>query len=160
MNVKEFSQSKQFKTILWIIAGLVFLIGAFSLGENVGFHKASFSFQNGDNFYHTFGPQHSAALQPASFSDAHGAVGKVISVTLPTFTIEDKDNTEKNILISNQTVIRQLRNTLAASDIKVGDYIVAIGEPNAQSQIAATLIRELPSPDPATPAQTTTAAQQ
>jgi hypothetical protein len=162
MNIKEFSQSKQFRTILVILAGLVFLMAAFSLGENVGFHKASFTFQNGNNFYNAFGPRNSGMTPDGEFSDAHGAVGRVVSITLPTLTIEDKDNTEKNVLISSQTIIRQFRDTLQPSDIKVGDYVVAIGEPNAQSQIAATLIRELPPPpsasDAATPATITTAS--
>jgi hypothetical protein len=149
MNLKQFSQSKQFNVIIYCIVGLVVLLGAFSLGENIGFHKASFSFGNGTNFYNTFGPGHSPMTQDG-FADDHGTVGKVVSITLPTITIEDMDSTEKIILVSNQTIIRQFRNTLTASDIKVGDTIVAIGEPNAQSQIAAILIRELPPPPPST----------
>jgi hypothetical protein len=153
MNTKEFTQSHSFKYSLVIVGVLVIFFAAFSLGEHVGFRKAAFSFQNGNNFYRTFGPDSGHDMtQSMEFSDAHGTVGKVISITLPTITVEDRDNTEKTIVVSDQTVIHQLRNTLTENDLKVGDYIVAIGEPNPQSQIAASLIRILP-PPPVTPSQ-------
>lgn len=140
----EFTQSQTFKTILVIIAGIVLLLAGFSAGEMVGFHKASFAYQNGNNFYRTFGPVPSHGV-PA-FSDDHGVVGKVVSIALPTITVEDKDNTEKTIVITNDTTIRYYRNTLKASDITIGQYVVAIGTPNDQSQITAALIRVLPPP--------------
>lgn len=148
MKTSDFFRSQALKIILIIIGVVVIFLVTFSMGEHIGFHKASFTFQNGDNFYHTFGPNSASQdmLQSTEFSNTHGVVGKVINITLPTLTIEDRDNTEKTVLINNQTIIRQLRKTLTPSDIKVGDYIVAIGEPNAQSQIAAVLIRELPPP--------------
>ena len=146
MKFSDFSQSHALKVILIGIGILVLLLAGFYVGERIGFRKASFAFQNGNNFYQTYGPGHTGILQPKDFSEANGTVGKVLSVTLPTITIEDRDNTEKVVLLSSQTVIRRLRDTLQPSDIKVGDYVVAIGNPNAQSQIAAILIRELPAP--------------
>lgn len=143
MTPKQFLQSHTVTIMLSIIVVLVLVMGAFSVGERVGYHKASFAFQNGNNFYGTFGPN-GPAMFNNDFADAHGSAGKVISITLPTITIEDKDNTEKIISVSDQTVIRKFRDTLTPKDIAVGDFIVAIGEPNAQSQIAATLIRILP----------------
>lgn len=145
MNTKNFFHSITLKFFLGIIALIVLLLGIFSLGEHIGFHKASFAFQNSNNFYRTFGPSPGGPLQPSDFSDDHGAVGKIISITLPTMTIEDKDNTEKIIVLSNQTIIKQFRNTLNASDLAVGDYVIVIGQPNSQSQIVAVLVRVLPS---------------
>ncbi len=139
--------------MLGIIAVIFILLAGISLGEHIGFRKASFAFQNGNNFYQTYGPDHGDLMQPRNFSDANGTVGKVLSVKLPDITVEDHDNTEKVIVVGSQTVIRQFRNTLQPSDIKVGDYIVAIGDPNAQSQIVATLIRELPPPPSASSGQ-------
>lgn len=137
MKLSEFSQSHRYTIALIAIGGLVLLLGAFSAGEHIGARKASFAFQNGNNFVR-------------NFSDTHGTAGKVLSVTLPTVTIEDHDGTEKVIAISDQTVIRRSRDTLHPEDIRTGDFIVAIGDPNAQSQIAAKLIRVLP-PPPAPP---------
>lgn len=128
------------KTALIGIAILVVLLAGFSIGEHTGFRKASFSFQNGNNFYQT------GTAHQGDFSEANGTVGKVLSVTLPTITVEARDNTEKVIVLNSQTVVRRFRDTLQPSDIKAGDFIVAIGDPNAQSQIVAVLIRELPVP--------------
>lgn len=133
MKTSDFFQSHRYTIALVVIAGLVLLLGAFSAGEHIGFRKASFAMQNSN----TFG---------RDFSDAHGTAGKVLSITLPTVTIEDHDGTEKVVAITDQTVIRHFRDTVQPSDIKVGDFIVSIGDPNAQSQIAAKLIRILPPP--------------
>ncbi|HTH93421.1 MAG TPA: hypothetical protein VL576_03010 [Candidatus Paceibacterota bacterium] len=150
--MNNFTQSRAFKIILFFIAGIVLLMAGFSLGEYVGFHKASFAYQNGNNFYRAFGPDASHGM--SQFSDAHGVVGKVVSITLPTITVEDRDNTERTVTINDKTIIRYMRNTLTPNDIKEGSYIVAIGDPNTQSsQTAAVLIRILP-PPPAVSSQT------
>ena len=148
----EFTQSQSFRIVLIVIVAMVLLMAGFSLGERVGFRKASFAYQNGNNFYRTFGPGGTHG-GPAEFSDAHGVAGKVVSINLPTMVVENRDNTEKTVIVNDKTVIRHLRDTLAATDITVGSYVVAIGDPNAQSQIAATLIRILPAPPSAQSAQ-------
>jgi hypothetical protein len=140
MKTSDFFQSHTFKIVLISIVGLVLLLAGFSIGEHIGFRKASFAF-------------HGGVMQAENFSDAHGTVGKVLTVTLPAVTIADRDGTEKTILIGPQTIIRRMRDTLASTDIQAGDYIVAIGDPNAQSQIAARFIRELPPPSVSTTPQ-------
>jgi hypothetical protein len=147
MDIKEFSQSRKITIGLVALGVFVLLCAAFSVGEHIGYHKAAFTFQNSNNFYRTYGPP-GGNMPPGGFSDDHGTAGKVVSVTLPTITIEDRDNTEKTVLINSQTIIRRFRDTITAQDIAAGDYVVAIGEPNAQSQVVANLIRILP------PAQT------
>ena len=146
MNTKQFLQSHTLAIMLSAFGVVILIMGAFSLGEHIGYRKAAFAFQNGNNFYDTFGPRPrmSRMMPPVDFSDTHGTVGKVISIALPTITIEDRDGTEKTIVISDQTVIKKFRDTITSQSIAVGDYLVAIGEPNQQSQIAATLIRLLP----------------
>jgi hypothetical protein len=148
MNIREFAQSHRSTIGLFAIGMFVLLLASFSLGQYVGYRKASFAFQNGNNFYNTYGPRRGmmpGTLPPPDFSDAHGSAGKVVGITLPTITIEDRDGTEKTIVIDDKTTIRKFRDTITAQDIAIGDQIVAIGEPNAQSQIAASLIRILPS---------------
>src|SRR5665647_1884792 len=95
MKIKQFLQSHTVAIIIASIGILVFLMGAFSLGERVGYHKAAFAFQNGDNFYRTFGQRSDRMMLPVGFSDAHGSVGKVLSISLPNLIVEDKDGTEK-----------------------------------------------------------------
>lgn len=127
------------------IGVIVLMMAAFSMGERVGFHKASFAFQNGNNFYRTFGPINDGPMmQVPEFSDTHGVVGKIVSIDLPVLTVEDKDNTEKAVVLSDQTIIRQFRNTLTGKDLTIGQDVVVIGDPNNQSQIVARLIRILP----------------
>ncbi len=145
MDIKEFSTSNKVTVGLIALAVFVLLCAAFSFGESIGFHKASFAFQNGNNFYRTFGsPSGNPMGRPDGFPNDHGTAGKVISVTLPTITIADRDNTEKTIVVNDQTIVRELRNTITADKILPGEYIVAIGDPNAQSQVVANLIRILP----------------
>ena len=145
MNSKEFLQSHTVTAILVALVFLVLLAGAFSVGESIGYRKASFAFQNGNNFYQTFGPRPDhTMLSLTDLPDAHGSVGKVVSITLPTITIEDNDNTEKIVVVNDQTVIRQLRDTVTAQDIAVGDDVIVIGQPDTQSHIVANLIRILP----------------
>lgn len=146
MNIKQFSQSHKATIGLLAIGAVVLMLASFSLGQYVGFRKASFAFQNGNNFYNTFGPHTGGPMMPPppDFSDVHGSAGKVISLSLPTITIEDRDGTEKVIVLDDKTIIRRFRDTITPQDIVVGDQIVAIGDPNTQSQIAAKLIRILP----------------
>ena len=149
-HIKTQLGSKQFKkgVICIIIGTLAVLI--FSLGMQVGFMKASYSFQHGDNFYRSFGPMsgtHQMGLVPNDVSEAHGVSGKIISVALPKIVIADRDNTEKTVVIEKETVIRLLRTTVNATDLKAGDFVVIIGQPNAAGEIAAKLIRIMPTND-------------
>jgi hypothetical protein len=141
----QFIQSHTAAFVLGGIALLVLLMGAFSAGEHIGYRKASFAFQNGNNYYQTFGPRTADRMMPPpDFSDAHGSAGKIVSITLPTLTIQDKDGTEKVLIVSDKTAVRKFRETIAVENLAIGDYIVAIGEPDQQSHIATTLIRVLP----------------
>jgi hypothetical protein len=126
----------------------------FQAGIFVGFHKASFSYRMGDNYYRTFGPQrNNQGLYPISsnmgmthqdFSDSHGAIGQIIKIQLPILTIEDNQNIEKIILVTDKTIIKKLRDSIKKEDLKVDDFLTVIGSPNSMSQIEARFIRVLP----------------
>ncbi|MDB5254979.1 MAG: hypothetical protein JWL92_355 [Candidatus Nomurabacteria bacterium] len=128
---------------LFAIGAFVLLLTSFSLGQAVGYRKASFAFQNGNSFY-KISPHGGPMIPAGDFSDAHGSAGTVLSIVLPTIVIQDRDNTEKTVLLNDKTAIRRFRDSIKAEDIAVGDQVVAIGEPNDQSQIVATLIRIIP----------------
>lgn len=150
-NFKNFFQSKKFTKILCGIGAAIIVLFVFQAGVFVGYKKASFSHRWGDNYHRAFGERkhkgffYKAAFQK-DFSVAHGSVGKIISVSLPSITIEDSDNTEKIVLISNKTIVRQLRETISPADLKIDDFVVVIGSPDEQGQIEARLIRITPSP--------------
>jgi hypothetical protein len=128
---------------LFAIGALVLLLASFSVGQAVGYRKASFAFKNGNTFYKV-GPHGGPMIPPGDFPDAHGSAGIVLNIALPRIVIQDRDNTEKTVMVNDKTTIRRFRDTITAKDIVTGDQIVAIGEPDDQSRIVATLIRILP----------------
>lgn len=79
--------------------------------------------------------------------NAHGAVGKIIKVELPTVVVFDgKDLTEKVIVIDDKTEIRKMRDIVSIDDLKLDEHIIVIGSPNSSGQIEAKLIRFIPAP--------------
>jgi hypothetical protein len=58
--------------------------------------------------------------------------------------VQDNDGTEKIVLIKDDTSIRSMRDDISKDRLKVDDFIVVIGSPNAQGQIEAKLIRLMP----------------
>jgi len=143
----QFFESKILVKILYGVGILIITILIFSAGVSVGLHKASFGRAWGDNYERNFGmmsPSHSLGLGGENFPNGNGAVGKIIKITLPTIIVQDKDNTEKVILINTDTKIEQMRNEIKATDLAINDFLVVIGSPNNQGQIEAKFIRVMP----------------
>lgn len=147
--VKVF-ESKVLVGILYGI-GIIILLGlVFSAGLSAGFHKASFGKSWGENYERNFGGRnniHPRQFGMENFPNAHGAVGKIIKIELPTIIVQDKDNTEKVILTKEDTRIQKMRNEIKTTDLVLGDFVVVIGSPNTEGQIEAKLIRVMPAPE-------------
>lgn len=161
-------QSVSFKKVLCAVSALLVLLVTFQAGVFVGFRKASFSYRWGDAYHRTFGPlDHEGSWgmdmmkQGEGFTNAHGVAGKVIKVSLPAVLVEGRDGIEKEVLVTEQTTLHEFRQTIKASDLKVGDVAVVVGAPNASGQIEASFIRVMPSSVFSTEeiASTTTRAQ-
>lgn len=149
MNIKDFFKSKLFTKILYGLGIVVVALLIFRAGMFVGYRKASFSYRWGDNYSRTFGGNHKNFLLGVpkdDFANAHGAVGKIIKIDLPTFVLEDRDHIEKIVVINNNTFVRRFRETATSNDLKIGDFVVIIGSPNDKSEIEASLIRIMPTP--------------
>ena len=146
MDLASFTKTEKFKKIVYVVAGVVILLVVFQAGEFVGFHKAAFSYGMGDNYYRAFGREPLPRGLNDDFPNAHGATGKIVSVTLPTFVIEDQNHVEKVVRITNATLIRHLRDTATTTDLVPGGFAVVIGTPNSQAEIQAAFIRLLPPP--------------
>jgi hypothetical protein len=117
----------------------------FSIGVIVGFHKASFERDWGENYERNFSPKPNGPIfNPNNFPNADGAIGKIIKITLPTIIVEDKNHTEKIILLKDDTQIQEMRTPIAGNDLKMDDFVVVIGTPNTQGQIEAKFIRVMP----------------
>lgn len=124
------------------------LLVVFRAGMTVGFHKASFAFRGGDAFYRAFegrteGPR---VIVRDDFSAAHGVSGRIISVSLPTFTVSVPGQNEKIVVVSSSTVLRRFRDSASTTEIRANDFAVVLGEPDAQGRIDARLIRIAPPP--------------
>ena len=126
------------------------LLVVLGVGMFIGFRKADFSYRWGENYYRNFGgpPGFFGDLGGRDFMDAHGVSGQIIKIDGQTLTIKGRDNTEKIVVIGNDTLIRRGSDTIKPSDLKVDDNIVVIGQPNNTGQIEAKLIRVMPYPLP------------
>jgi len=152
----NFFKSKTFLRILYGIGIAVAVLLVFNAGMIVGFRKASFSYNFGENYYRAFGhrgmmdePDGIPGIPGFPFDDlsgAHGAAGKIIKVSLPTFIIEDQNNVEKVIRLSDDSTIKLFRNNVGSTSISVGNFAVVIGSPNDKSEIDASFVRILPPP--------------
>jgi len=152
-EIKKFAQSQKVKRVLYGIAVFVAALIIFQAGIFVGYHRAAFSYRFGDNYERTFGMhrdgfpgEKGVRMFGGEFSNAHGSVGKIVSITLPTLMIADRDGVEKVILLTNATDIRHFRDAFSANELQIGDIVVVLGAPNEEAQIEAKLIRLLPPP--------------
>lgn len=147
MDYNKMFRTKTFRIICWLIAGLIIFLLGFKAGLAIGFRKANFSFQWGDNYHKNFGGPKNGFLrnmEGADFIDSNGIFGQIIKTASSTLIIKDRGEVEKIVLISDDTTIKQSRNTLKLEDLKIDDKVVIIGEPNDVGQIEAKLIRVIP----------------
>ena len=149
--LNKFFGSKNFKRALYVICAIFILSFVFQAGMMVGFRKASFSRDWGNNYERNFGPNHGI---PRFLSDevreipnAHGAIGKIIKVEYPNIVVLDKDQTEKVVIIKDDTNILERKDQVTKESLAVDQFIIVIGNPNPQGQIEAKLIRIMPSPE-------------
>lgn len=145
-DIKAFAKSKYFNRTIFVITFFVWTGLVLQLGMIVGFQKASYFFKYGDSYYKNIrGPKMMPmGLQDNDLPRSHGAIGKVIQVSLPTIVIEDKDGLEKTIRISNGTMIKKSDILASSTDISENDFAVVIGVPNDDAVIEAKFIRILP----------------
>jgi len=133
--------------ILYVIGAILLALLIFRGGIYVGYHRAGFAYGWGENYYKTFGGQRPNMFPAGPKNEptnANGVAGKIIKISLPTIIVDGADGVEKIILIKSDTAIRYFRDAIKAADLKVGDSVVIIGSPNANSQIEAKLIRVMP----------------
>ena len=155
LQIKTKMQSK--KARHGIVFFIIFfgLFASFWCGLQVGYNRAAFTYKFGDNYYKTFEqepPHHGMGIISGdSVMNSHGAVGKIISINLPTMVVSERDGTEKIIRITDDTSVHQQKSTVAIGTLKVGDFIISIGEPNTNSEIEAKFIRLIPAPLDETP---------
>ena len=150
-KVNKFIESRNFKRIIYAFGIFFILFFVFQAGMIVGFKKASFRHDWGSNYEKNFGPYRSIPkFIKDNFSEtpnAHGAIGKIIKVDLPDIVVLDKDQTEKSIVIDDNTTIIEMTDKVNKESLAVDKFVVVIGNPNSSGQIEAKLIRIIPSPE-------------
>ena len=154
MDINQVFQSKMVKGLLLALGALFILLVGFKLGLIVGERKAEFSGHWGENYHRNFGGPKRGFMEQfgdREFIDASGAFGEILKIDGNTLTVNGKDDVEKIILVTEKTVINRLRDKISVADLRANDSIVTIGEPNADGQIEARLIRVMP-PVPTMPA--------
>ncbi len=143
-KVCKYLQSKKFKIIMVAIVAIIVLLLAFKAGEFVGFKKAGFSYQWGENYQRNFGGPRGGMFNDfmgKDFMNAHGNAGSIIKIDANVLIIKGQKNVEQTIVVSDQTMIRRQQDILKVSDLKVDDRVTVIGSPNKEGQIEAKLIR-------------------
>ena len=138
---------KYMKKGLYILGTLFVLCVTLQFGIFIGYHKASFARDWGDGYKRNFGmerPESFKGMMGNRLPTAYGASGKVLSINLPTFIVEDVNGTEKTIYVSTSTLIKSAMQDTPASTIAVDATVMVIGEPTTNGQIEAKLIRIMP----------------
>lgn len=149
-KINQFVESKNFKILIYVLASIFILFFVFQAGMIAGFKQASFRHDWGDNYERNFGPRQRV---PQFINDikgapnAHGAIGKIIKVELPNIVVLDKDQTEKVIIIKDDTNILERKEKVSKDTLTIDKFVVVIGNPNDDGQIEAKLIRIMPSPE-------------
>jgi hypothetical protein len=150
MDWDKFFESKNFNIALISIGALAVLLVVFKLGIDVGFRKANFSCNWGENYYQNFaGPLDNQAKMLVShddFMNPHGVFGEIIKVDDPSLVVKDQNDLEKVVLTKEDTVIKEFEKNLKVKDLQVGENVVIIGAPNSNGQIEAGLIRIITPP--------------
>lgn len=152
---KEFFSSKTLRWTISVLGGLIIIVGSFALGIRVGLQEAKFTESWAKNYPNNFGGSRPILPPPQERNqiiNSHGIVGTILSIDkdLKTLVIKGSDNVEKTVTLENETTIRENFDTLTAKDLKSGQTIIVIGEPqeqgSASGQIEAKFIRVLSQP--------------
>ena len=150
MHFRDIHKSQKVRGILIGLGVAVLVLIIFQAGMVAGYHKARFGARFGDNFERNFvgpkGGNFGNRLPGPGMPGGHGAVGEIVSIFLPQIVVVGPDNLEKIVLIGTSTMVREFRNEVTADKLKVGDFVVILGNPNEEGQIDAKLIRLMSSP--------------
>lgn len=154
IHIQRIAQSKTVRGVLLGIGIVLCVLAIFEAGTFVGHRRALFSARMGENYYRAFdgekrgGPMNDLMgfKGDSEFMGSHGATGKIVRVSLPTFVVAGPDNTEKVVTINDRTLIRSMRANASTSDLIVDRFVVVLGQPNDLGEIEAKLIRFLPPP--------------
>ncbi|MFA6430233.1 MAG: hypothetical protein WC229_00455 [Candidatus Paceibacterota bacterium] len=150
-NIEETFKNLKLRTIAYIIGGLIIALIIFQAGMFVGFKKAGFAFRMGEQYFRQMkgGPEGfpMMGIGRDDFGSSHGAIGKIVSIKLPSIVVTDRDGIEKTVVISTSTDIKRFKEVIKSEDLKINDFVTVIGSPDDKAQVEAKLIRIMPNPE-------------
>lgn len=153
---KEILMSKKWYLVLSVIVVLAVLSGVFSLGVSVGFHKAGFNGRLGERYERNFeggrrGPgmmggfgMGRGLMFDRNLPSAYTTAGEILDLNANGLTVIDNDGVEKNVSVTDKTIIRKYRDDIKFAELKTGDAVVVMGAPDNQGRIEARLVRVMP----------------
>ena len=148
-QIKKVFKDSKVKKAIYILGCVIVVLVIFQAGMFVGFKKAGFSFRTGEQYFRQMNGRPNdqfMGINRGDFGNSHGAVGKIVSVNLPSIIIADKDGIEKTVTVSTSTDIKKFKDSVKADDLKVNDFITVIGNPDDKAEVEARLIRIMPDP--------------
>lgn len=150
MDFRDIHKSQKVRGLLIGLGVAVLALVIFQAGMVAGYNKARFGARFGDNFERNFvgprGGDFGGGFPTPGMPGGHGAVGEIVSIALPQVVIAGPDNLEKTVLVGTSTKVREFRDEITADKLKVGDFVVVLGNPNEEGQVDAKLIRLMPPP--------------
>lgn len=147
--MEQIKNQDRLRLAITILGGVVIALIIFSAGLYIGSAKTRFSYRWADNYHQNFaGPRQGLFGQikelvppDKEFLESRGGVGKIIAINQSDIVIKDPADMEKVIILSDETLIKNGRDTVAKDQLSVGETIVIVGSPNDSGQIEAKLIR-------------------
>lgn len=134
------------RVIIGLVGFAAFLL-VFGAGIKVGTLKARYSYKWAESYHKNFaGPRGGffsdwRNFPQGEFINTHGVFGSIIKIDGNIIITKDKSNTEKTVLVSDNTIIQRGRETIKLSNLKIDGDIVVIGSPDEDGQIKAKFIR-------------------
>jgi len=141
------AHSRIFKITTAAVLFLIIITGVFGLGMAVGYRKANFSYNWGENYHRNFGGPRNGFFRQMpmmfgnDFISAHGTTGLIIKIDGNNLVVDGNNTPEKIVVVSDKTIIRNGQQDIKLGDLKIGELVVVVGNPNAGGQIEAILIR-------------------
>lgn len=139
MEINNFKKEKFLLVMTIVTISLIML----NLGIIIGRKEGTNSCLWLEKYFLNFGgPRVGFREKPfKDFVRSHGIFGEIIKINDNSLVLRGKDDLERVVLLSSSTILKFKRQSISINDLKTGDNIVVIGQPNENGQVNAKFIR-------------------
>ncbi len=144
MNLECLLKSKALHVALALVGGFFVVVLVFHAGQLIGFRKAKLSFGllgsrsmlgMDRDFFHDF--------REREMINNHGASGVVVGVAEPFFIMQSSSGLEREVLVSNTTIIRRGPSSITLQEVEPANRVVVLGRTEEAGALEAKFIRIL-----------------